>query len=355
MCKSVVTAISGGVDSSVAALLLKEQGFKTAGITLKLFDQKKYYPNLDTSDLSDDISDAKSVAVKLNIHHHVFDLLEDFEKSVIEYFVNTYLSGATPNPCIVCNKTIKFHKLFEKAFSLAFDMVATGHYCRLEKDEQSGRFLLRKAVDHSKDQSYVLYSLSQEQLCRTLFPLGNYTKAQIRSLAEQNGLITAHKSDSQDICFIKDGNYRKFLESYTGKVFPKGDFILKDNTVVGTHNGLPFYTPGQRKGLGVSYYEPLYVVSKDIQNNKILLGKEKDLYSSRVIVKDVNFVSIDKPCSSIRVTAKLRYKQQESPAILHPMQDYCILEFDTPQRAVTSGQSAVFYDGEYVIGGGIIQ
>ncbi len=350
MTKNVCVAVSGGVDSSVAALLLKNQGCNVTGTTLKLFDKD----SLGVSSNQDDIKDAADVCKKLGIPHTVLDLSQEFSSYVIDSFVSTYLCGKTPNPCIECNRHIKFGALLDKTLQSGSDFIASGHYCSIEKNHD-GRYLLKKALDESKDQTYVLYMLSQSQLSKILFPLGGMTKKQVRDIAEDAQLINAHKSDSQDICFIKNGSYREFLENRTQKSFECGDFLLTDGTKLGKHSGIVSYTIGQRKGLGIAYSEPLYVVDKNMCKNCVIVGKESELYSSRVEVKDVNFIPFDKLYSPINVHAKLRYHQKESECRVIPTSECSVvLEFSTPQRAVTSGQAAVFYDGEYVVGGGTI-
>ena len=356
MCKKAITAMSGGVDSSVAALLLNERGYENVGITLKLYDNADVGISREKTCCSiDDINDAQRVCAKLGIPHYVFNFSDDFAKYVIDNFTETYLCGKTPNPCIECNRHIKFRILLERAKQMDFDYIATGHYCSTERDSATGRYMLKKALDDTKDQTYVLYMLTQEQLSHTLFPLGGMTKKQVREIAEQSGLINARKHDSQDICFVKDGDYRSFIENRTGKHFECGDFRLADGTKVGTHKGIIGYTTGQRKGLGIAYSEPLYVVSKDVENNVVTVGKQNELFSKRVKVKDVNFMPFESLSSPMKINAKLRYKQKESPCTMFPDgENSVILEFDDPQRAVTSGQAAVFYDGEYVVGGGTI-
>lgn len=342
MNKNVLLAMSGGVDSSVAALLLKKDFENVAGVTFRLCVGNE-----------NDLSDAACVAEKLGISHYAFDFREEFSRHVMDYFTRTYIEGHTPNPCIECNRHIKFTKLIECADTLGFSHIATGHYARIEKDGE--KFFLRKALDESKDQSYVLYMLTQDILSRTVFPLGEMKKSEIRALAEENGFINAHKKDSQDICFIKNGEYRDFIEKRTGQSFPTGDFLLTDGTKIGTHKGLVGYTIGQRKGLGLSYSEPLYVVGKDIEKCAVTVGKESELYTNVVNVSEVSFIS-KSVTDGAEVFARLRYNQKEKKAkIFQSGENSVVLEFDEPQRAVTSGQSAVFYDGDYVLGGGIIQ
>ena len=342
MTNSVLLAMSGGVDSSVAALLLQRDFKHVAGVTFRLCEGNE-----------NDISDAALVAEKLGIAHYGYDFRDAFSKCVIDNFVKTYIDGKTPNPCIECNKHIKFTKLIECADTLRYDFIATGHYARIEK--QGGKFLLKKALDESKDQSYVLYMLTQDILSRTVFPLGTLRKTEIREIAEQNDFINAHKKDSQDICFIKDGDYRSFIEERTGKTFPTGDFLLTDGTKIGTHKGILGYTVGQRKGLGLSYSEPLYVVGKDTEKCAVTVGKESELYTSTVNVSNVNFISESIP-DGTEICARTRYNQKEKKARSYQSgENSVVLEFDEKQRAVTSGQSAVFYDGEYVLGGGVIE
>ena len=336
-------AMSGGVDSSAAAYLVKKSYGCASGVTLKLTDRE-----------TSDISDAKKTADKAGIDHYVLDLRQEFKKYVIDEFVNAYQNGLTPNPCIFCNKHIKFGLLHESAVNLGFDLIATGHYSIIEK--QNNRFLLKKATDITKDQSYVLYSLSQDQLSRTLFPLGNLTKAEVREIALSSGFVNASKKDSQDICFVPDGDYAKFIEEYTKKSFDHGNFVDKDGNILDEHKGIINYTIGQRKGLGLSFDSPRYVCSKCAKTNTVVLGKEPDLLSTSLDCTDLNLIACDKLDSTIRVKAKTRYKQQEQWALISQTSETTAhIEFEEPQRAVTAGQSVVFYDGDYVVGGGIIK
>lgn len=346
--KKVLTGMSGGVDSSVCALLLKNAGYDVSGVNLIMHRNSS-----GGCGSEEELATAKEVSEKAGISFYAFDFSEKFSKDVIDYFVKTYMSGATPNPCVVCNRRLKFGALLDKADEMGFDFIATGHYARIE--ESGGRFLLRKGKDISKDQSYVLYGLSQKQLSRTLFPLGEYLKSEIRLIAEENGLINAHKHDSQDICFIPDGDYPSFIEEYTGKKFADGDFVTTDGRKLGTHKGIIRYTVGQRKGLGLALPAPMYVFEKDMINNRVILSDENMLFSNSLDANNLNFVPFDTIERPLRVKAKVRYSQKESYATVEQTDsDRIHVEFETPQRAICKGQSVVFYDDDYVIGGGTI-
>jgi len=340
---NVIIAMSGGVDSSAAAHIVKSACSDVAGVTLKLTDRE-----------TSDILDAQKTAFAAGIEHYVLDYRQSFKKYVIDEFVKAYQMGNTPNPCICCNKHIKFGLLQQSAKELGYQTLATGHYAIIEK--QNGRFLLKKAVDITKDQSYVLYTLTQEQLSRSIFPLGNLTKAEVRELAQNSGLINASKKESQDICFVPDGDYAKFIEEYTGKTFEHGNFIDNEGNILGEHKGIVKYTIGQRKGLGLSFDSPRYVCSKCAKSNTVVLGKEPELFSKSLDAFNLNLIAYNKLNSSIRVKAKTRYKQNEQWATLTQTSETTAhIEFDEPQRAITSGQAVVFYDSDYVIGGGTIK
>lgn len=339
----VMIGMSGGVDSSVAAYLLKEKAYDVTGVTLQLCKEHEV-----------DCADAKAVSEKMNIPHVTANMSAKFYEKVVDDFVKCYKDGKTPNPCIVCNKYIKFGAMLEFAFENGMDYIATGHYAIVEKNE-SGRYLLRKAADKAKDQTYVLYSLTQNQLSHTLFPLGTLTKNEVRAIAETQGLVNAHKKDSQDICFVPDGDYVKFIEEYTGEHFEYGDFVDADGKVLGQHKGLIRYTIGQRKGLGIAIGEPVFVREKNVRNNTVVLGKNEELFSKRLTAHGVNLVAVDSIKGKMRVHAKIRYNQKEQPATVEfADNDRIVVEFDEPQRAVSKGQSVVLYDGDYVVGGGII-
>lgn len=341
--KKVMIGMSGGVDSAVSAYLLKQSGYDVTGVTLRLCGENE-----------SDAADAKAVAERLGIEHIVGDMSEEFRNKVIDDFVNSYKQGATPNPCIVCNKFIKFGAMLDYAVDCGADLIATGHYARIKRGAD-GRYLLKKALDESKDQSYVLYSLTQERLSRVLFPLGEMTKSEVRELAESQGLINARKRDSQDICFVPDGDYAAFIGRYTGESFPKGSFVDKEGNVLGEHNGIIKYTIGQRKGLGISLGKPAFVCGKDIQSNTVTLGENSDLFSKILTAHDVNLISADSIDRPMRVCAKVRYNQKEQPATVETIGENRIrVEFDEPQRAISKGQSVVLYDGDTVVGGGII-
>ena len=343
--KQVMIAMSGGVDSSVAAHLLQEAGYTCQGSIMLLSDGTK-----------DSAADAANVAERLGMPFHVFDFSEDFHRQVIGCFITCYEQGDTPNPCIFCNRHLKFSEFAKEAQALGCDYIATGHYAQIRKDPVSGRYLLCKAKDLSKDQSYVLYSLSQEQLSRTLFPLGSLTKQQARQIAEENGFVNAHKKDSQDICFIPDGDYVAFMERYTGKEYPAGDFLDLDGNVVGKHTGAVGYTLGQRKGLGLAMGTPVYVCAKDMEKNTVTVGPESALFATTLLANDWNWISVPHITEPIRVTAKARYRHIEQPATVYPEENgYVKVVFDTPQRALTTGQAVVLYQGDVVVGGGTIR
>ena len=354
MDKNALIAMSGGIDSTVAAYLMKQKGYNCTGITMKLFDNENIGISKSKTCCSlDDVEDAANAAIKLGFPHYVSDLKGDFIENVIERFISAYENGATPNPCIDCNRYIKFTSLYNKGKEIGCDIIATGHYAKIEKS--GSRFLLKKAADDTKDQSYVLCFLTQEQLAHTAFPCGEYKKTEIRSIAHELGLYNADKPDSQDICFVPDGDHAAFMVRYTGKQYPKGDIVDKSGCILGTHNGIIRYTIGQRKGLGISSSAPLYVCKIDRLTNTITLGSNDDLFTKEFYVDDINMIAFDNPPESFKCSAKIRYRHAEQPAVVHMCGERkAKVIFETPQRAVTKGQAAVFYDGDTVIGGGII-
>ena len=350
--KKAIIAMSGGVDSSVAAYFMKQKGFECIGATMKLYDNEDIGVSREKTCCSlDDIEDARAVARKLDMPYYVFNFKDEFEQKVIDKFIKTYEQGVTPNPCIDCNRYLKFEKLMHRMRELKYDYVVTGHYADIEL--VNGRYLLKKGADESKDQSYVLYSLTQEQLAHTLFPLGKCSKAEIREIAEREGFINAKKRDSQDICFVPDGDYAKFIEQHSGKTYPKGEFVDKNGNVMGEHSGIIKYTIGQRKGLGVAAGHPVYVCKKDLENNKVILGSNDDLMCGSLEADDFNWM-IEPPEAPIKCKAKTRYNMREVPCTAVRDGDRVTVTFDSPVRAVTSGQAVVLYDGDYVLGGGTI-
>lgn len=340
--KKILIALSGGVDSSVAAGIIIKN-YDAVGATMKLYCSNKT-----------DLIDAEKICNKIGIPFHLIDFEEGFKNSVIKDFIDTYENGGTPNPCIVCNRIMKFGKLLEAAKEFGCDGIATGHYVNVEY--KNGRYCLKKAADLSKDQSYVLYGLTQDQLSKTIFPLGNMTKDDARKLADSLDFDNSHKKESQDICFVPDGDYFSFIESYTGKKFKKGYFKDKDGNILGTHQGIIKYTIGQRKGLGLALPQPMYVCEKNVDTNEVILCTNEELFEREVLVSDFNWVSIDNPCKEFKASAKIRYNMKEQPCTVYPITCKEIkIIFDEPQRAITKGQSAVIYDNDYVIGGGIIK
>lgn len=347
-------AMSGGVDSSVAALLTLEQGYSCIGCTMKLYENTAAGIATGRTCCSlDDVEDARSVAFKLGMPYYVFNFKDSFKEQVIDRFIQAYEKGVTPNPCIDCNRYMKFERLYERAKILGCDKLVTGHYARIEK--QNGKYVLKKAVDLSKDQSYVLYSLKQEQLAHLLFPLGELHKTETREIAEKHGFINANKPDSQDICFVPDGDYAKVIKLQTGKDYPCGAFKNKKGEILGQHKGILHYTIGQRKGLGIAYNEPLYVCQICPLENTVILGKNRDLFSKEALIENFNWIAGAPPAQEFSCAAKIRYRQQEQPAKVKVLDDKRIqITFEEPQRAVTPGQAAVLYSGDVVLGGGEI-
>ena len=353
--KKVMVGMSGGVDSAVSALLLKNDGFLPTGVNCRFFNNDDAFVREKSCCSLEDALDARSVADRIGIPFYVFNFTDDFRRCVIDKFTRTYIEGATPNPCIDCNRYLKFDRLLKRALELEFDYVATGHYARVEFDEPSGRFLLKKGKDVKKDQSYVLYCLSQFQLSHTLFPLGGYEKTEIRAIAEENGFVNAKKHESQDICFIPDGDYASFIEKRTGLHFPEGDFVDENGKKLGTHRGIIRYTVGQRRGLGLALPEPMYVKKKDLEENKVILSKNSGLFSKSLDANDINLISCERIERPMRVKARVRYNQKEQWAtVIQTEDDTLHIEFDEPQRAIAKGQAVVLYDDEYVVGGGTI-
>ncbi|MGN0689823.1 MAG: tRNA 2-thiouridine(34) synthase MnmA [Oscillospiraceae bacterium] len=354
--KKVIVAMSGGVDSSVAAFLLKEQGYQCIGATMKLFHNEDIGIRREHTCCSlDDVEDARSIARRLDIPYYVFNFSDCFQECVMDRFVYAYENGMTPNPCIDCNHYLKFNKLFQRAKELSFDYVATGHYARIEYNSDSGKYMLKKAVDSNKDQSYMLYTMTQEQLSHTLFPLGDMIKPQVREVAEHNGFCNARKHDSQDICFVQNGSYADFIKQYTGRDYPQGYFVDANGNIIGMHKGIINYTVGQRRNLGISSSKPMYVCKICADSNTVVLGDAQDLFSKEAKITNLNWISGTVPTEPIRCKAKIRYRQQEQWAVAYPLVNGDVyLEFDEPQRALTPGQAAVLYDEDIVIGGGII-
>ncbi len=351
----VMVAMSGGVDSSVAAAVLKGEGYEVVGVTLQIWPESKKEGGENLCCSLSAVEDARRVADTLGIPYYVLNFKDLFEKKVIDYFTLEYLEGRTPNPCIACNRYIKFEELLRKALSIGMDYIATGHYARIEFDQSAGRYLLKKALDPRKDQTYVLYGLSQLQLSKTLFPLGSFTKTQARQLAAQLGLPVASKPESQEICFVEDNDYGSFITGRVGREAKPGKFVDTKGKVLGTHRGIIHYTVGQRKGLGLSLGKPMYVVKIDPKSNRVVLGSQDEVFSKSLTASDLNFISIERLEGPIRVKAKIRYSAREEDATVTPLDSGKVqVTFDRPVRAITPGQSVVFYNGDTVVGGGII-
>lgn len=350
--KKALIAMSGGVDSGVAAYLTKQAGYDCIGVTMRLYDGAGERENSCCS-LSD-VLDAADMARHIGIPHHTFNFKSDFEKEVISRFIAAYEQGATPNPCIECNRYLKFEALYERAKALGCDYIVTGHYARIE--EKDGKYMLLCAKDKTKDQSYVLYSLTQEKLAHTLFPLGNLSKTEARTVAAANGLVSADKPDSQDICFIPDGDYASFIRKHTGREYPAGDFIDTKGNILGRHKGIINYTVGQRKGLGIALGAPAYVKDIDVKNNRVILCDNEGLFTDELIAGDFNWICGEAPKGEIHCMAAVRYRGTLREAIATPISKTEVhIKFLKPQRAITRGQAAVLYDGNIVLGGGTIE
>ena len=353
--QKALIAMSGGVDSSVAAHLIRRAGFTCVGATMRLYDNTILDGPESTCCSLDDVEDARAVCHKLGMPFYVFNFTQDFQSKVMDKFVACYECGLTPNPCIDCNRYLKFAHLLDRAMVLGCEYIVTGHYARIKKDEATGRYLLYKATDETKDQSYVLYSLTQEQLSHTLLPLGELSKAQVREIAEENGFVNAKKKDSQDICFVPDGDYMAFMERYTSKQYVPGDFLDLDGNIVGRHRGAVGYTLGQRKGLGLAMGAPVYVCDKDMEKNTVTVGPNEALFQKTLRANDWNWFPFPALTGPLRVKAKARYRHAEQSATVYPEGNgFARVEFDEPQRAMTPGQAVVLYDGDLVIGGGTI-
>ena len=354
--KTVVVGLSGGVDSSVAAYLLKEQGYDVIGVTMQIWQEEDsctVEENGGCCGLSA-VEDARRVAQKLDIPYYVMNFRKEFQKQVIDYFTREYLEGRTPNPCIACNRYVKWESLLKRSLEIGADYIATGHYARVEQ-LPNGRYAIRNSVTAKKDQTYALYNLTQEQLARTLMPVGAYTKDEIRKIAEEAGLLVAHKKDSQEICFVPDNDYAGFIKNSTGKTIPKGNFVLADGKVIGEHQGIIHYTIGQRKGLNLSMGHPVFVTKIRPDSNEVVIGENEDLFVNTLICDRVNFMAMEGLDGEVRLKAKIRYNHPGAECVISPAEDGKVrVTFDQPQRAITPGPAVVFYQGEYVAGGGII-
>ncbi len=351
--KKILIGMSGGVDSAVAALLLRDK-FDVTGLTMRLWSENEKLPDSEVCTSDENATEAKKIADILGIEHITLSLGESFRENVVNDFICQYRAGKTPNPCVECNRTIKFGKMFDIADARGFDMLATGHYAKIIRTP-SGECELRRASDTSKDQSYFLWSIKKERLASILFPLGDYTKAEIRELAASQGFTNAHRSDSQDICFIPDGNYAAFIEKYDSPCFKQGNFVDTNGKLLGSHSGLERYTIGQRKGLGIALGQPMFVGQKDAESGNVTLCSDAELYSKELTASSLNILANTSFEAPTRVEAKIRYRHAPAPAtVLRVAENTLTLVFDEPQRAICSGQSLVLYDGDTVLGGGII-
>lgn len=353
----VVVGMSGGVDSSVAAYLLKEQGYDVIGVTMQIWqdeEQVMQEENGGCCGLSA-VDDARRVAAALEIPYYVMNFKKEFKEHVIDYFVEEYQNGRTPNPCIACNRYVKWESLLQRSLSIGAEYIATGHYARVVQLE-NGRYTLRRSATLAKDQTYALYNLTQDQLKRTLMPVGEYTKEEVRSIAEKINLRIASKPDSQDICFVPDGDYASYIEEEAGVKVPEGNFVLTDGTVLGRHKGITHYTVGQRKGLGLALGYPAFVLEIRPETNEVVIGTKEESMTTQLVARNLNFMSIEDLTEPLHVFTKIRYNHRGAWCTIEKTgEDEILCTFDEPQRAITPGQAVVFYDGEYVLGGGTIQ
>ncbi|MGO5073609.1 tRNA 2-thiouridine(34) synthase MnmA [Clostridium sporogenes] len=355
MKKKVLVGMSGGVDSSVAAYLLKEQGYEVIGVTMQIWQDDEEFTEKEGGCCSlSAVADARRVANKIGIPFYVMNFKDAFKRNVIDYFVDEYMEGRTPNPCIACNKFIKFSSFLDKAMAMGIDYVATGHYAIIEK--QKDRYMIRKSEDDKKDQTYALYNLTQFQLERTLMPCGQYKKSQIREIAKDIGLRVHNKKDSEEICFIPDNDHGRYIKNRFPNKVREGNFVDKQGNVLGKHKGIVYYTIGQRKGLGIAFGKPMYVVDINPFKNEVVLGSIEDLLNTELVAKDINYIPFDTLKEPMEVEAKIRYSQIPSKAIITPIDDGRVrVNFHEKQRAITKGQSVVFYKDDLLIGGGIIE